>query len=61
MFPSDSGTALEGGHLRSGRKFWLGKRRRTMTRRASCSSTRGEDYELTSHFDGGSCDKKEEY
>ena len=32
-----------------------------MTIRRSCSTTRGEDYELTSHFDEGSCDEGEEY
>ena len=61
MFPGDSETNLEGGHLRSGRRFWSGKRRRNVTRRGSCSMTRGEVYELTSHFEGGSCDEEDEY
>ena len=61
MFPSDNRIELEGGNLRSGRRFQLGKKRRTMTRRGSCSMTRGEDYELTSHFDEGSRDVEEEY
>ena len=61
MFPRDSGTALEGGRLRSGRQYRSRKRRRTVTRRGSCSTTRGEYYELTSHFDKGPCDKEEEY
>ena len=54
MFPGDNGTELEGGCLRSGRIFWLGKRRRTVTRSKSCSMTRGEDYELMPPFDEGS-------
>ena len=60
MFPGDSGTALEGGCLRSGRRFRSGKRRRIVARRGSCSTNRGEDYEFKSHFDGGSCDEEEE-
>ena len=61
MFPGDSGTALEGGCLRSGRRFRSGKIRRIVTRRGSWSTTIGEDYELMSQFDGGSCDEEEEY
>ena len=61
MLPSDSETSLEGGHLRSGRRFQSRKRRRTVTKRGSGSITREEDYELTSDFDGGSYVKEEEY
>ena len=32
-----------------------------MIRRGSCSTTRGEDYELMLQFDGGSYDKEEGY
>ena len=51
MFPGDSETELEGGHLRSGRIFQSGKRRRTATKTGSCSMTGIEDYDLSSHFD----------
>ena len=61
MFPVDRRTKLEGGYLRSGRIFRLRKRRKNMTRRGSCSTTRGEDYKSTLHFDEGSCDEEEEY
>ena len=61
MFLADSGTELEGGCLRHQRIFLSGKRRKIVTRSGSCSTTRGEDYELTSHFDKGSCDEQEEY
>ena len=47
--------------MRSGRRFWLGKRRRTTTRRGCCSENEREDYELDSHLDEGSSDKEEEY
>ena len=60
MFSGNSETELEGGILRSGRIFRSGKRRRTATRRGSCSVTGGEDYELASHLDEGSCDEEEE-
>ena len=61
MFPSDSETELEGGCLRSGRIFWLGKRIRMTTRRGSYSMIGREDYKLVSHFDVHSCDEKEEH
>ena len=61
MFSSNSETELEGGRLRSGKIFRSRKRSSTATRRGSCSVTRGEDYELVSHLDGGSCDEEEEY
>ena len=61
MFPVDNGTELEGGHLRSGRRFRLRKRRKIVTRRGSCSTTRGEDYELALHLAKGSYDEEEEY
>ena len=32
-----------------------------MTRRGSCSMTGGEDYDLASHFDKGSCEEEDEY
>ena len=54
-------TKLEGGCLRSGRRFQSRKRRRTTTKGGSCSTNRGEDYELVLHFEGGSCDEEEEY
>ena len=61
MFPGDRGTGLEGGNLRSGRRFRSEKRRRTVTRRGSCGTTRGEYYELKSHFDEIFIDEEEEY
>ena len=61
MFPGDSGTELDVGYLRSGRIFRSGKRRKTVIGRGSCNMSRGEDYELMSHFDEGSCDEEEEY
>ena len=61
MFPRDSRTEIEVGYLRSGRKFRVGKRRKNATGRGSCNTTRGGDYELTSHLDEGSCDGEEEY
>ena len=61
MFLGDSGTELEVGNLRSGRRFRLGKIRRTMTKRGSYSMTGGEDQELTSCFSEGYCDEEEEY
>ena len=61
MFLGDSETPLQGGRLRIGRIFRSGKRRRIMTRRGCYSATRGEEYELTSHFDEGYCDKEEGY
>ena len=59
MLPNDNETRIESGHLRSGRRVWLGKRRRTVTRRGSCSMNIGEDHELMLHFDKGSCDEEE--
>ena len=59
MFPGDSGTALESGHQKSGSIFRSRKRITTVTRRGSCSTTRGEDYKLTPTFDEGTCDEDE--
>ena len=39
MFPIDSETKKESGHLRSGGIFRSGKRRNIATRRGSCSVT----------------------
>ena len=61
MFFVVSENELEGGLPRSGRIFQLGKRRRTATRRGSCSATEIRDYELEPHLDGESCDEEEEY
>ena len=61
MVPGDNITELQDSYLRSGRIFRSGKRRKTITGRGSCSTTRGWDYELASHSDEGSCDKEEEY
>ena len=61
MFFDNSETELEGGRLRCGKKFLLGKRRRTATRRGRCSATKGEDYKLEFHLDKGYCDEEEEY
>ena len=61
MFSGNSDTELESGRLRSGTRFRSGKRRRIATRRGSCNATRGEDYELSLHLDGRSCDEEEEY
>ena len=48
-----SGTELEVRYLRSGRIFQSGKRRKTMIGRGSCSTNRGEYYDLMSHIDKG--------
>ena len=61
MFYGDSGTALEGGRIRSGRRFRSRKRGKNMIRRGIFSMNRGEDYDFTLHFDEGSCDEEEEY
>ena len=61
MFYVDSETKQAGGRLRSERRFRLGKGIRNATRRGSCSATRGEDYELVSHIDEGSCYEKQKY
>ena len=61
MFPIDSETDKEGGLLRSGRIFRLGKGRRTVTKKGSCSATEREDYKFTPHLYGESCDEEEEY
>ena len=61
MFLIDSENEQEGGRLRNGRRFQSGKRRRTMTRRGSCGTTGGQEYELASHLDVGSCDEEEKY
>ena len=53
MFYDNSEGELESGHLRRGKRFQSGKRRRTVTREGSCSVTGGEDYELVSQLDGG--------
>ena len=58
MFLRDKGTTLEGGRLRSGRRFLSGKRRRIVTRRGSCSKIRGEDCDIVSHFERGPYDKE---
>ena len=60
MFPRDSGTELEAGYLRSGGRFRLGKRRKTVIGIGSCSTTKGEDYKIALQMDKGSCHKKEE-
>ena len=61
MFLADSETDEEGGHLRSVRRLWLGKRRRIAIGRESCSATGRGDYELVPQIDGESCDEEEEY
>ena len=61
MFSGNLEIKLESGHLRSGKIFLLGKRRRIATSGGSCSATEGEDYELLLHIDGGSCNEEEEY
>ena len=59
MFPGDSGTELEAGYLRSGRNFRSRKRKNTAIGRGSCSTTRGEDYNITSHVGEGYCNEEE--
>ena len=61
MLHIDSETEKEGGLLRSGRIFWLGKRRMSVTRRRSCRATEGRYYELATHLDEESCNEEEEY
>ena len=57
MFPRDTGTEIQVGYLRSGRRFRLGKRREIVIGRGSCSTTRGGDYKLALHSNEGSCDE----
>ena len=61
MFASHRGPDIEIGYLRSGGILWSGKRRRTASRRGSWNMTRGEEYDLMSHFYEGSCKEEEEY
>ena len=61
MFLGDSGTELEAEYLRSGRIFRSRKKRKNVTRSGSCSTTKGECYDLTLNVDKGSFDKYEEY
>ena len=61
MFLVDRENEQEGGRLRNGRRFQSGKRRRTITRRGSCSAIERRDYDLAPHIDGESCDEEEEY
>ena len=59
MSSGNSEIEIESGRLRSGKIFQLGKRRRTVTRRGSCSATEGKDYELVSHLERGYYDEDE--
>ena len=59
MFSGNSETKLEGGHLRSGKIFRLGKRRRDSRRRGIFSVTEIGDFELAPHRNKESCDKEE--
>ena len=62
MFPRDSGTKLESGFLRSGRRLRSDKWRKTCLGRGSCNTYREEEgYELASYLDEGYCDEEEEY
>ena len=61
MFHGDSGTELEAGYLRSERRFSSGKRKKTLLRRGSYSTTREEVYKIASHVDEGSYDEEDEY
>ena len=61
MFQDDSDSDEEGGILRSGKIFWLNKRRRIVTRRESCSETGRGDCELVPQIDDDSCNEEEEY
>ena len=61
MFFVDSENEKEGDHLRIEKRFWLGKRRRTVTRRGICSTAIGEEYGLKSYFDEGSYNEEEGY
>ena len=61
MFPGIKEIELESGRLRSGKIFWMGKRRRTATMRGSCSMTRGYDYNLMLHSNEGSFNEEEGY
>ena len=60
MFPRDSGTELESGFLRCGRRFRFDKQRKTMLGRGIFNTDREEEgYELVSYMDEGSCDEEE--
>ena len=59
MFPRDSGTKLEYGCLRSGRRFISRKRRKKIREGEGCSTNRIDvDYELESYINKGSRDKE---
>ena len=62
MFPGESGTKLDPGFLRSGRRFGSDKICKTMFERGSCNTEQEEEgYEFASYLDKGSCDEEEEY
>ena len=67
MFLADIEDDEDGGLLRSGRRFWLGKRRRIATwrkrerERERCSEIGRGDGKLVPQIYEESCDEEEEY
>ena len=59
MFPGSTDPELEVVFLRSGRRFWSGKRRKTIGGRQSPSLFRERVYEFESHLDEGYCKEEE--
>ena len=61
MFPGSSEEELDTGFLRSGRRFWSGKRRKLIRDKRAYSFPREGAYGCESYLDEGSCDEEEEY
>ena len=61
MLPRSSEDELGNGFLRSGRRFWLGKRRKVTGGRRAYNLLREGEYGCDSYLDEGSYDEEEEY
>ena len=61
MFPRIIEPTLEAGFLRSGRRFKLGKRRKTVGDRRNPSLFEESEYEVESWLEEGSCHEEEDY
>ena len=60
MFPGSSKDELGTGFLRSGRRFWSGKRRKVIGGRRTYNFPREGEYGCDSYLDEGFCDEEEE-
>ena len=61
MFQGSSEDELDVGFLRSGRRFWSGKRRKVAGGRRAYSFPKGGEYGCESQLDEGSYDEEEGY